>query len=65
MSIALPPPCRYCRTMQKHNCRMQPVCSEVKSYYRRFTEHELNAQAIERAYRIQKIHSRKYKGGAM
>ena len=65
MSFTLPPPCQYCRTMQKHNCRMQPVCSEVKSYYRRFTEHELNAQAIERAYRIQKIHSRKYKGGAM
>ena len=65
MSFTLPPPCRYCPTMQKHNCQMQPICTEVKAYYRRVTEYELTAQAVERAYRIRKQRSRKYKGGAM
>lgn len=65
MSFTLPPPCRYCQTMRKHNCRMQPICTKVKSYHRRFTEHELTAQAVERAYRIQKLHGHKYKGGEM
>ena len=51
--------------MRNHRCQMQPICTEVKAYYRRVTEYELTAQAVERAYRIQKQYSRKYKGGAM
>lgn len=61
----LPAPCRICKVMRNHGCQMQPICTEVKAYYRRVTEYELTAQAVERAYRIQKQYSRKYKGGAM
>ncbi len=61
----LPAPCRICKVMRNHGCQMQPICTEVKAYYRRVTEYELTAQAVERAYRIRKQRSRKYKGGAM
>lgn len=64
-SEQIPAPCRYCRTMQKHNCRMQPICTRVKAYYRRAVEYQMDGQAVDRAYRLQKLHSRKYKGGAM
>lgn len=65
MSFTLPPPCRYCPTMQKHNCRMQPICTKVKAYRRRAVAYQLDGQAVERAYRIQKLHGHKYKGGEM
>ena len=64
-SEQIPAPCRYCRTMQKHNCRMQPICTRVKAYYRRAVVYQLDGQAVDRAHRLQKLHSRKYKGGAM
>lgn len=60
-----PDPCRRCPVMQKHGCMLQEICTKVKEHRRRETERNLNGQAIERAYRIRKTHSRKYKGGAM
>ena len=30
----VPAPCVYCRTMAKHNCQLQAVCTRVKAYHR-------------------------------
>lgn len=30
----IPAPCVYCRTMAKHNCQLQEVCTRVKAYHR-------------------------------
>ena len=61
----IPDPCRTCQVMQKHGCQMQGICTKVKASYRRAIVCQLNGQAVERAYRLQKRYSRKYKGGAM
>lgn len=61
----IPNPCQYCRVMQKHGCQMQPICTKVKAYRRRAVAYQLDGQAVERAYRIQKLHGHKYKGGEM
>ena len=65
MSVTLPPPCWYCRTMQKHNCRMQSICTSVKAFNQREVYRRLEAQSIESHARIAKKLSHKYKGGAM
>lgn len=64
-SEQMPDPCITCKTMQKYGCRMQPICTKVKAYRRRAVAYQLDGQAVERAYRIQKLHGHKYKGGAM
>ncbi len=61
----IPDPCRTCQVMQKHGCQMQGICTKVKAYHRRAVACQLDGQAVERAYRLQKRYSRKYKGGAM
>lgn len=61
----IPNPCQYCRVMQKYRCQMQPICTKVKAYYRRAVAYQLDGQAVERAYRIQKRCGHKYKGGQM
>lgn len=64
-SEQIPAPCRYCRTMQKHNCRMQSICTRVKAFNQREVYRRLEAQSIESHARIAKKLSHKYKGGAM
>lgn len=64
MSFNIPDPCRTCQVMQKHNCQMQGICTKVKAYRRRNVIRQLDGQAVEKAYRLQKRYSRKYKGDA-
>lgn len=60
-----PEPCQRCQTMRRHECKMQPICTRVKAFYKREVFRRLEAQSIESHAKVAKKMSRKYKGGAM
>lgn len=61
----MPEPCYRCPVMRKHDCKMRPICTRVKAFYKREVFRRLEAQSIESHAKVAKKMSRKYKGGAM